>query len=175
MQPPDWSKCGVAVMHTLFRDCQRMWQRLVTRRSHYRQENCPLPLWALNLVCNKVMFQSFSILGSFLFFSVELLDLTKDSCHHPILVASVMTSVILCWSARQMFGYSLVHSIWHLKSNLLSKIINTSYISQKNHSWHKYIMVNVSTLSYKLVNTCEQDTNTMIETVGSRTLSKSIT
>jgi len=21
MQPSDWSKCGVAVMHTLFRDC----------------------------------------------------------------------------------------------------------------------------------------------------------
>ena len=57
----------------------------------------------------------------------------------------------------------------------LSKIINAFYNSQKNHSWHKSIMVNVSTLSYKLVNTCEQDTNTMIETVGSRTLSKSIT
>ena len=69
----------------------------------------------------------------------------------------------------------IVHSIGNSNQISLSKIINALYNSQKNHSWHKSIMVNVSTLSYKSVNTFEQWHKHNDRNSRSRTLSKSIT
>ena len=78
------------------------------------------------------------------------------------------TSLWVDWFTRH--SETGVH-IGNSNQFFLNKIINVFHDSHKYHSWHKYIIVNMSTLSHTSVNTFEHDTNTMIQTVVSMTLS----
>ena len=71
----------------------------------------------------------------------------------------------------------VVHSIGHSNQFSLSKIVNAFHNSQKESQLAQIYTSEwriVSTLSHKSVNTFEHDANTNIQTVGSRTLSKSL-